>query len=100
MFFPLILISVCASLTGVVRGVATAPLREPFLISINNSTHIIGNGIWNVTVVRGVGRKLFYKNTELVGDSPGHYVSFSAWQNHLMRAHKPTVMPRLTKENK
>jgi rhamnogalacturonan endolyase len=51
--------------------------REPFLISVDNHTHIIGNDIWNVTIGRDFGTKLFYKGIDLVGNASGHYVSYS-----------------------
>lgn len=56
---------------------AAKALQKPFLIKISNTTHVIGNGIWNVTIVGGFGRKLYYRNTELVGRSTGHYSSLS-----------------------
>jgi hypothetical protein len=54
-------------------------LQQPFLIKISSTTHVIGNGIWNVTIVGGFGRKLYYKGAELVGRSTGHYSSLSTW---------------------
>jgi rhamnogalacturonan endolyase len=50
---------------------------NPFLIKIDDETHIIGNDIWNVTIGRTYGKKLYYKGVELVGRSTGHYVSYS-----------------------
>jgi hypothetical protein len=79
MFGLLLIATLCAVLGAVVDSKATAPLKKPFLTRVNDNTHIIGNGLWNLTIVRGLGRKLYYKETELVGQSPGHYVSYSAW---------------------
>jgi rhamnogalacturonan endolyase len=78
MLISLLNIVLFTILGATVNGAAASPLKQPFLIRIDNTTHIIGNDIWNVTIVRSQGRKLYYKNTELVGNSPGHYVSFSA----------------------
>jgi len=51
--------------------------RDPFLITVDNQTHIIGNDIWNVTIGSKYGTKLFYKGVDLVGNATGHYVSYS-----------------------
>jgi hypothetical protein len=50
---------------------------KPFLITVNPQTHVIGNSLWNLTIVRGFGKKLWYRDIELVGGSSGHYVSYS-----------------------
>ena len=50
---------------------------KPFLQKINDTAHVIGNDLWNVTIGRQYGVKLFYKDTDLVGDAWGHYVSYS-----------------------
>jgi rhamnogalacturonan endolyase len=55
-------------------------LQKPFLITLSNTTHVIGNSIWNVTIVGGFGRKLYYKDSELVGRSTGHYASLSRYE--------------------
>lgn len=54
-----------------------AAAGEPFLITVDNQTHIIGNDIWNVTIGPRYGTKLFYKGVDLVGKAVGHYVSYS-----------------------
>jgi rhamnogalacturonan endolyase len=51
--------------------------RDPFLIAVDDHTHTIGNGLWNVTIGRSFGTKLFYKGVDLVGNASGHYVSYS-----------------------
>jgi rhamnogalacturonan endolyase len=68
MFFLLVIF---LSVACVVRA------RDPFLITIDNQNHIIGNDIWNVTVGPKYGTKLFYKGIDLVGNATGHYVSYS-----------------------
>lgn len=68
MFFLLLL---SLSVACVVRA------REPFLIAIDKQTHVIGNDIWNVTIGRAYGTRLFYKGIDLVGNATGHYVSYS-----------------------
>lgn len=64
---PLLLLSAAS--------VATA--GDPFLIAVDNQTHIIGNDLWNVTIGPKYGTKLFYKGVDLVGKAVGHYVSYS-----------------------
>lgn len=49
----------------------------PFLRSIDESTHIIGNDLWNITIGRTFGTKLYYKDQDLIGNAWGHYVSYS-----------------------
>jgi hypothetical protein len=58
----------------------TRALQKPFLINLSSTAHVIGNSIWNVTIVGGFGRKLYYKGSELVGRSTGHYSSLSRCQ--------------------
>lgn len=57
------------------------PLAEraagPFLSQVDNQTWVIGNELWNLTQQRTYGVKLFYKESDLVGDAVGHYVSYS-----------------------
>jgi rhamnogalacturonan endolyase len=55
--------------------------RGPFLKTINETAHIIGNDIWNVTIGQTYGTKLFYKNRDCVGNATGHYVSYSKISN-------------------
>jgi rhamnogalacturonan endolyase len=62
----------CALILSEARAV-----RPPFFKRINAETHIIGNDIWNVTVGRVVGKKLYYKGAELVGRGAGHFASYS-----------------------
>ncbi|QDS70498.1 hypothetical protein FKW77_010159 [Venturia effusa] len=57
-------------------AVSVAAAGQPFLITVGNNTHIIGNDIWNVTIGTTWGTKLFYKDVDLVGKAKGHYVSF------------------------
>lgn len=51
--------------------------KGPFLQKVDDTTHIIGNDLWNVTIGRQYGVKLYYKGKDLVGDAVGHYVSYS-----------------------
>jgi len=46
---------------------------------IDNSTAVIGNDLWNVTLGPQYGKKLYYKNVDRVGRAVGHYVSYSAF---------------------
>ena len=69
------------------KAAKPSQLAKPYLLTVDANTHIVGNSIWNVTIVRGFGRKLYYKNTELVGRSSGHYVSYSVYdRNHNQRS--------------
>lgn len=54
-----------------------AHAKGPFLQKIDDTTHVIGNDLWNVTIGRQYGVKLFHKDRDLVGDAVGHYVSYS-----------------------
>lgn len=49
----------------------------PFLKTVSESEHIIGNDLWNITIGRQYGTKLYYKDHDLVGETTGHYVSYS-----------------------
>ena len=49
----------------------------PFLLSLNDTQHVIGNDIWNITIGRQYGVKLFYKDHDLVGNAVGHYASYN-----------------------
>lgn len=49
----------------------------PFFLELSTTEHVIGNGIWNITIGPTYGTKLFYKNKEIVGDAQGHYLSYS-----------------------
>ncbi|KAF2188583.1 polysaccharide lyase family 4 protein [Zopfia rhizophila CBS 207.26] len=51
--------------------------RKSFLKQVDNSTWVIGNGIWNVTQGRQYATKLWYKNKDLVDEAVGHYVSYN-----------------------
>ncbi|KAF2715454.1 polysaccharide lyase family 4 protein [Pleomassaria siparia CBS 279.74] len=55
----------------------TAPTTKSFLKQIDNSTWIIGNGLWNVTQNKQYATKLWYKEKDLVGKAVGHYVSYN-----------------------
>jgi hypothetical protein len=58
-------------------AVQTVLAKGPFFQEINATTHVIGNDIWNITIGRQYGVKLFYKNKDIVGPAVGHYVSYS-----------------------
>ncbi|GES65207.1 rhamnogalacturonase [Aspergillus terreus] len=69
-----------ASTAGIVAALAAgAYAKGPFLQKIDDSTHVIGNDLWNVTIRQQYGVKLFYKGQDLVGDAWGHYVSYSTF---------------------
>ncbi|OBT83679.1 hypothetical protein VE02_07564 [Pseudogymnoascus sp. 03VT05] len=51
--------------------------KGPFLKTIGPEEHIIGNDIWNVTIGKQYGTKLFYKNRDIVGNAVGHYASYN-----------------------
>ncbi|KAH1316660.1 hypothetical protein LV164_008050 [Aspergillus fumigatus] len=57
--------------------------KGPFLQKVDDTTHIIGNDLWNVTIGRQYGVKLYYKGKDLVGDAVGHYVSYNGAQSDL-----------------
>ncbi|KAF9895165.1 hypothetical protein FE257_000067 [Aspergillus nanangensis] len=66
------------SAAGVFAALAAgAHAKGPFLQKINDTAHVIGNDLWNVTIGQQYGVKLFYKNQDLVGDAVGHYVSYN-----------------------
>ncbi|KFY13776.1 hypothetical protein V491_06285 [Pseudogymnoascus sp. VKM F-3775] len=67
-------LSILASALAVVTQVHA---KGPFLKTIGPEEHIIGNDIWNVTIGRQYGTKLFYKNRDIVGDAVGHYASYN-----------------------
>jgi rhamnogalacturonan endolyase len=61
-----------------VLACASAQPGKPFLIKINDQTHVIGNDIWNLTIGPSFGKKLYYKGVDLVGRAAsGHYASYS-----------------------
>jgi rhamnogalacturonan endolyase len=62
---------------------AGAHAKGPFLQKVDDSTHIIGNDLWNVTIGQQYGVKLYYKGKDLVGNAVGHYVSYNGAQSDL-----------------
>jgi hypothetical protein len=72
--------SLCAAAlfsSALTTPLAAAPKSKSFLTQVDNSTWVIGNGIWNVTQGRQYATKLFYKEKDRVGNAVGHYVSYS-----------------------
>ncbi|KAL4892813.1 polysaccharide lyase family 4, domain III-domain-containing protein [Aspergillus ambiguus] len=66
------------SAVGIVAALATgAHAKGPFLQKVNDTTHVIGNDFWNVTIGQQYGVKLYYKGQDLVGNAWGHYVSYN-----------------------
>ncbi|KKK17913.1 hypothetical protein P175DRAFT_0481919 [Aspergillus ochraceoroseus IBT 24754] len=63
-----------AALAALAIGVQA---RGPFLQTVNDTTHVIGNDLWNVTIGLQYGVKLYYKNKDLVANAVGHYVSYN-----------------------
>lgn len=57
--------------------VQSSRAKGPFLNTLSDTEHVIGNDLWNVTIGRTYGTKLFYKNHDCVGSAAGHYVSYS-----------------------
>jgi rhamnogalacturonan endolyase len=71
-------LALCLVLSGLRFAVATRQVYgQPFLKTVDNHTHIIGNDIWNLTIGEHFGTKLWYKGVDLVGNASGHYVSYS-----------------------
>lgn len=68
------LLPALGALTALTTGVYA---KGPFLHKLNDTAHVIGNDLWNVTIGQQYGVKLYYKNQDLVGDAWGHYVSYS-----------------------
>lgn len=68
--------------------VIAAPQKhgQPYLVNVDNETAIIGNDLWNATIGRQYGTKLFYKGKDRVGEAVGHYVSYSKL-SRLVRQH-------------
>lgn len=69
MYNPLVVAAALAAVSVHANG--------PFLQTVDESTHVIGNDLWNMTLGRTFGTKLYYKDHDLVGNSWGHYVSYS-----------------------
>lgn len=70
------------TLAAILPIAASAPLEgraksKGFLNQLNETTWVFGNNVWNLTQGRQYANKLYYKNTDLVGDAWGHYVSYS-----------------------
>lgn len=57
--------------------IRTGHCGGPFFMAVNDTEHIIGNDIWNITIGYTYGTKLYYKNHDCVGNAVGHYVSYS-----------------------
>ncbi|KAF2141847.1 polysaccharide lyase family 4 protein [Aplosporella prunicola CBS 121167] len=55
--------------------------RGPFLKSLNNTYHVIGNDLWNITQGPTYGKKLYYKGQDLIGDAVGHYTGYNGESN-------------------
>lgn len=68
-----------------------AKKTKPFLQQVDSSTWVIGNGIWNLTQNRQYANKLWYKNTDLVDEAVGHYVSYSMFIPSLYNLNLLTV---------
>jgi rhamnogalacturonan endolyase len=66
--------------------------KGPFLQKVDDTTHIIGNDLWNVTIGQQYGVKLYYKGKDLVGDAVGHYVSYSECPSSTSIDHVPTLV--------
>lgn len=65
-------------LANLALRVAAAPVNDtPFLVTINDTQHVIGNSIWNITIGQTYGTKLYYKGKDIIGNAVGHYVSYS-----------------------
>jgi rhamnogalacturonan endolyase len=51
-------------------------LSEPFLKPLSNSSWLIGNDLWNITIGPSYGKKLYYQNQDLIGNAVGHYSGY------------------------
>ncbi len=56
---------------------ASAGPSGPFFLQLNDTEHVIGNDIWNITIGPTFGTKLYYKGKDIVGNAVGHYSSYS-----------------------
>jgi rhamnogalacturonan endolyase len=56
--------------------------KGPFLLKVNDTEHIIGNDLWNITIGQTYGTKLYYKDHDCVGEAVGHYASYSTTNLH------------------
>jgi hypothetical protein len=74
MYLPILFTFLASSL-----WVAVTEAAGPFLKTVSEFEHIIGNDHWNITIGRQYGTKLYYKDHDLVGDAWGHYVSYSTF---------------------
>jgi rhamnogalacturonan endolyase len=63
----------------------------PFFITLSDTEHVIGNDLWNITIGRTYGTKLFYKNKDIVGNAAGHYLSYSISPPYSDRKSKLTL---------
>lgn len=53
------------------------PNIKPFLKPVESATGwVIGNSLWNITVLEIYGKKLYFQNHDLIGDAVGHYSGY------------------------
>lgn len=57
--------------------VSTATAFSPFFQQVSDAQWVIGNDVWNITISSTYGKKLFYKEKDLIGDAVGYYASTS-----------------------
>lgn len=71
------MVSLKSSLVWGLLSVQSALAVGPFFSQVSTTDYILGNDIWNITVGRTHGKKLYYKGVDLVGKAAGVYVSHS-----------------------
>lgn len=71
------LVSGSSSNSGSNGGGKGTPQTGPFYLKLNDTQHVIGNDLWNITIGYTYGTKLFYKQRDIIGNAVGHYVSYS-----------------------
>lgn len=57
--------------------VSTTTAFSPFFQQVSDAQWVIGNDVWNITISSTYGKKLFYKDKDLIGNAVGHYASTS-----------------------
>ncbi|KAI9738374.1 MAG: hypothetical protein M1834_008877 [Cirrosporium novae-zelandiae] len=62
------------ALPGLASIIGCAAASGPFLQTVDSSSWVIGNDLWNITIGKYYGTKLYYKDNDLIGDAYGHYV--------------------------
>ena len=88
------MVALKSSLVWGLLSVQSALAAGPFFQKLSSTDYILGNDIWNITVGRTHGRKLFYKDVDLVGIAAGVYVSHSQSLNNTSLSINPNKLSR------